>query len=258
MDVKALFKGAGRTVAENSPAILTALAVTGTITTAVLAAKGAFKASKILDEKSSETTPVGSTDIFKEKVTLTWECYIPATVSAAFTVAAIVSVNRVGERRAAAMASAYGVVQSSYQKYMDATAEKIGNTKETQIRETLAQDQIDNTEFYRDPRHIMGAGPTVCFEPWSGRYFGSDAESIRAAVNDLNFQIINENYASMTDLWNLFSSDELPATMESDDIGWNTDQKLEVDTVYGTHNGNPCLVLTYKTIPIRKYNTLYR
>jgi hypothetical protein len=259
MDFSALFKGAGKAAAANSPAILTALAVTGTLTTAFFAAKGAFKAKEVIDDAQATHDAEEQSHPFttREKFDLTWKCYIPAAASAALTVAAIIGLNRMGERRAAAMAAAYSTIQKGYEEYSKSTKTKLGKTKEEAMRADIAQRRIDDTPNNRLPRFIQDSGPTMCFDAWSGRYFGSDVNSIDAAVNEFNRKIINDNYASLSDFWYLLSEHELPPTSGSDQVGWTTDNLLELTKVYGTHMGNPCLVIDFEVPPTMKYDTLY-
>ena len=52
-----LLTNSGKILSRNSPAILAAAGVTGVIGTAYLAAKGSFKAARVLAEEPEELTP---------------------------------------------------------------------------------------------------------------------------------------------------------------------------------------------------------
>lgn len=76
-------------------------------------------------------------------------------------------------------------------------------------------------------------------------------EGLRKAENDLNGQVLNDYYASLSDFYNLIG---LPATSMSDDVGWNSDKqlKLQFSSVL-TVEGRPCLSFTFNTTPIRNF-----
>ena len=59
----------------------------------------------------------------------------------------------------------------------------------------------------------------------------------------------------MSDYWALLNIDP---TSESDDIGWNTDKKLEVDYDSDlTKEGRPCMVITFKSSPRPRFYSAY-
>lgn len=257
MDFGILFKRAGKVAAENSPAILTAIGVTGTLATAYLAAKGAFKASDTIREaqeviNQEEISHPLST---REQFDLTWKLYVPAAASAAMTVAAIICSARISDRRTAAMASAYSVVEKSYAEYRAKNLEKVGKTKEQAVRADIAQDKIDQNPVSKTTLVVTGNGETLCFDEWTGRYFTSDMETMRRAVNDFNARIINETYASLSEFYDLLG---LTATTESDFVGWSTDKLLDID-IHGAidKTGNPCLALEFVSKPMARFDSSF-
>lgn len=263
MDFSALFQRAGKVAANNSPAILTALGVTGTITTAYLAAKGAFQAAKVLmDEEQKVTESEGTVDVeyatldFKKKAELTWKCYIPAATCAAMTVTTIICANRVSERRAAALASAYAFAEKSFKEYREKTLQKTSKNKEQAIRDEIVQDRI--TEHPPSQTILALAaqqGSVLCWDKWSDRYFVSDMESIRKAVNDFNHELINSTHLSLTEWYHLIG---LPPIGASDDLGWDSNDKLELNyTTALTKNNVPCLAIDFVNRPNHRYAQLY-
>src|SRR5690349_5429579 len=94
--------------ADNSPTILTALGAVGTLTTAYLAGKASFKAAQILDDYDTISIQENRPPLdAKDKVAVVWKLYIPAASTAIVTVTSIILANRIGTRRAAALAAAY-------------------------------------------------------------------------------------------------------------------------------------------------------
>src|SRR5687768_10160333 len=190
MDFSALFQRAGKVAANNSPAILTALSVSGAVTSVYLAAKAAFQAAKVLGEAEVEISTTEEAEhfnTFKGKAELTWKLYIPAATCLAMTVTATICANRVSERRAAAMASAYAFAEKSFKEYREKTLKKVGKNKEQAIRDEIVQDRITANPPGQTVLALAAQqGSVLCWDKWSDRYFVSDMETIRKAVNDFN------------------------------------------------------------------------
>lgn len=265
MNLGILAKRAGQFAADKSPAILTAVGVTGALTTAYLTGKATLKAAEILAEaESNDTLPYleGGTvrarieDLtFQEKAGLVWKQYIPAAGTALVTIACIVAANHIGTRRAAALATAYNLAEKAALEYKDKVVETIGKKKEQVIRDAMAHDEVERNPIGRSPAIVTGNGTDLYRDSWSGRYFDSSREHIERAVNAINFKVNNEFYASLTDLYHELG---LESTAESDEIGWNSTKLLEVHISYAANpEDRPCGVIEYRTIPVRNYTSAF-
>lgn len=253
MTLTKLAKQAEKLVADNSPLILTAIGVTGAITTAVLASKASFKAARILDDEEhniemlEEEPPLS----LRDKVDLTWKFYIPAVSTGLLTVVCIVGSNRIGTRRAAAMAAAYSLSEKAFVEYKDKVVDKIGTTKEQKVRAEIAQDKVDANPVVSREVIMTDGGDVLCYDTITGRYFESSVETLRKAQNDINEQILSSMYATLHEFYNLIG---LESTLYSSEVGWNVDNllKLEFSTVL-SKEGRPCLAIGYHSYPIRGY-----
>ena len=242
MDFGVIISRARKVTADNAPTILTAVGVTGAVTTAILAGQASFKASRILGEEPPHLET-------KEKIEKTWKLYVPAVGTGIITVTSIVAANHISVRRAAALASAYSISEKAFREYKDKVLEKFGEKKEQAVRDDIAKDRVASNP--PSSIFVVSDGKILCLDMHSGRYFSSDMEAIRKAENDTNFQIIREDSASLTDFWDRIG---LTKTSESDEIGWNTDTGIEV--LYSsilTEDGKPCLTIEFRTTPIRGY-----
>jgi hypothetical protein len=125
--------------------------------------------------------------------------------------------------------------------------EKVGERKEREIRDEVAKQQMRDHPIHKTPIIITGKGDHLCFDEYSGRYFQGDIEKVRSAVNDINFQVLHDDSASLSDYWHLIGLD---STSNSDDLGWRSDKKLECHyTSELTKEGTPCLAITFTTSP---------
>src|SRR6187549_743986 len=98
MKLAVLAKQTEKILLDNSPALLTAIGVVGTVTTAYLTGTASIKADRILREDhdrrlqdangiSAELLPATP----KEKVELTWKLFVPPVGSGLLTISAIIS-----------------------------------------------------------------------------------------------------------------------------------------------------------------------
>jgi hypothetical protein len=237
-------------VADNSPTLLTALGVTGTISTAVLAVRATFQAADLIynERDRQDLMELGHPLDRKEEFQLVWKVYIPPVASGVVTIVCIIMANRIGHRRAAAVAAAFTVSQEAFEKYREKVVEKIGDKQERAVRDDVAQDQVRKDPPSREVI-ITGNGTVLCRDAFSGRYFESDVETIRKAINDLNQQILGFGYASLTELYALIGLDR---TSVSDEVGWQKMITAEFSATM-TEDNKPCMVLSYSVEPVRDY-----
>lgn len=244
----------GKFASDNSPAILTGLGVVGALTTAYLTGKASFKAAQLIREEEKGGTAGDPRQRFKERFNLTWKLYIPAASSAVTTVAFIIVANRIGSRRATALAAAYAISERAYDEYREKIVEKLGERKELAARDEIAQDRVMRNPPPEDMVLLEDGLSVLCCDLFSGRYLMSDMETIRRAENDVNFQVNNDYYASLSDFYDAIG---LPHTSMSDDFGWNSDKLLDLEfSTTLTPSGKPCLTFDFKVMPIRGYSRL--
>lgn len=243
-------------VNENSTTILTGVGVAGTVATAVLTGRATFKAAKIIAEEESTFVKedVYSPDKFlskTEKVKLVWVSYIPPAAVGVATLTSIVLAHRISSKRLAAIAVASTISERALQEYKTKVVEKLGVSKETAIRDEIAQDAVD-----RNPPSaqvlITGTGDVLCYEDLTGRYFNSTIEQIRAAENKVNYEIIHYDYCSLSFF---FEEVGLPPTTYSDMVGWNVANRMEVEfSTTMTEDSRPCLAIGFKKMPSLEYS----
>ena len=257
MDFGILAKRAGKLAADNSPTILTALTVTGTLATAYLTGKATLKAAEILDAEIQEARQSTGDENYElntqRKFELVWKQYIPAAGVAVVTIACCVAANRIGARRVAALATAYTLAEKAAVQYKEKVVETLGMKKEENIRAAMAQDEIDRHPIQRETVYVEGAGGDLFRDSWSGRYFNSSVVALEKAANSINSSLNNEYSATLSDFYDLVG---LERTDESDMIGWNSDCHLELDFSWGsTPDERPCGVLRFRTVPYRGHSS---
>lgn len=235
---------------DNSPFILTAIGVTGTISTAVLTHRAAVKTERRL-KAEDELRPFDRKEAFK----MVWINYIPPVLSGTATVAAIVFANRIGTKRAAALAAAYTISEKAYIEYRDKVVEHIGANEDRKIRDEVVRDRIAANPPSESNVIIIGDGDHLFMEMYTGRYFRSSMEAVKKAVNETNYTINTHGYASISDFYQHIN---LPVTAVSDEMGWTSDKLMDVDfTAMISENGQPCVAINFMTGPVRDYHRFH-
>lgn len=237
-------------LSENAPTILTGLSAAGVITTAYLAGTASFKAAEII-RRDRETSTSDYEPTFKGDFRLVWQLYIPAIGVGSATIIGIVLANRIGTRRAAALAAAYSISEKAFSEYKEKVVETIGKNKEQKVRDEVAQDRVTQNPPSSGVVVVGGVGDTLFMDKWSGRYFTSDMESVKKAMNDTNYEILNQTYASLTDLYGRLG---LQPTKESDNVGWNSDKLLEFQfSTTMSDDQRACIVIDFDVAPTRNF-----
>ena len=240
-------------VFDHSPEILTAIGITGMITTTVLAVKATPKALRKIEAKKKREH-VGKLST-KDTVKVAWKCYIPATVTGTFSVACLIGANTANSRRNAALATAYKLSETAFTEYREKVVDTIGEKKEQAIREAVAKDKVDDKPVSKTEVFVTNGGETLFYDPTSDRYFKGDLEHIRRVVNNLNEQMINGVDFGVS-LNEFYSEIGLRYTMVGDELGWNVSKwgQIKIDFhAQVADNGQPCLVLDYRNPPKRDY-----
>ena len=255
MSLEQLLKRAEKLVIDNSPTILTSIGVTGTITTAYFAGRASFRARDIV-ETDRVSRGLSSIDEmpFKYKVKIVWKEYIPAVGTGVLTIAAIIAANRIGMRRAAAIAAAYSLSERAFNEYKTKVVEKIGDTRERDVRDEVAQDRVKKNPITHSEVVLTENGDVICYDSISGRYFTSNMETIRRVQNDVNARIISDYYCSLNDLYNGLG---LPRTPYGEEVGWNANSLLDIQfSAVLSEEGKPVISLDYRVYPVRDYHRL--
>ena len=234
---------------KNGPVILTGLSIAGFVTTAVLTGVATTKAIRVIEE---EKEVKGEDLTLKEKARVSWKYYIPPVATGIVSGACAIGAHSVSARRTAALAAAYQLSETALSEYRDKVIETIGEKKEKAVRDKVAKEKLEQNPVNESSVIITGKGKTLCFDSLSGRYFESDIESIKKAVNDINKRLLCDMYVSLNEFYDELDMDH---TDIGEDLGWNLDGGL-IDVYFSSQiarDDRPCIVLNYHVAPKYDY-----
>ena len=267
LNVSKLCKDAKVMVSKRSPEILTGLGIAGMITTTVLAVKATPKAMKLLEEAKKDVfdnldpgdIPENNNDYTDislkpiEVVKVAWKPYIPAAITGIASISCIIGASSVHAKRNAAIAAAYNLSQTALTEYKEKVVETIGEKKEQAIKDKIAKDKIKKDPVSKSEVIVTGKGNTLCYDAFNSRYFYSDIDQIKRAINELNRIMLNQMYVSLNDFYDELN---LKHSGNGDELGWNIARgKIKVDfNAQLDSDGVPCIVIDYAIPPEYGFN----
>ena len=268
MQVKAIFTDLSKGARKHSPEILTGIGIAGMLSTTVLAVRATPKALMLIEERKRQLKFEAvqkdrrvDPEITKiEMVKTAWKPYIPAAVTGVVSIACLVGASSVNARRNAALAAAYALSETTLAEYKDKVVETIGEKKAQEVKDAIAKDKVENDPVSRKEIVITDKGETLFYESLSGRYFKSDYESIRSAVNTLNEQLLLDEYISLNEFYEAVGLDDIQPL--GDQLRWrvNPDSsdkgliQIEFSSQL-TDDMTPCAVIGFSNPP--KYHLGY-
>lgn len=244
----ALSKIIGKTMTKYSPEILLGFGIAGMVVTTITAVRVTPKAVRIVEELSKEEKPTKG-----EIVKATWKLYLPSLITGVLSTACLIGSNSVNVRRNAALAAAYTLSESALSEYKTKVIETIGDKKEKEIIDSIAQDKVEKNPVTKNEVIFTGKGETLCYDSICGRYFHSDRSKIERVENEINRRLLTEDYISLNDFYYELGLEE---TEKGDLLGWNVNDGL-IRTTFSSRiadDGTPCLVMLFSVGPKYKYD----
>ena len=243
----------------HSTTILTGVGVGGTVATAVLSSRASFKAARLIDEEKRiiniavednlDPVTLSKTEIVK----LTWMLFLPPVAAGVTTITAIVVANRISSTKIAALAVAGGISERALQEYKEKVVEKLGERQNQKIHDEVAQARVDNNP----PGEVIvtGNGEVLCYDMLTGRYFHSTVESIKAAENKTNHDMLNQMGVSLAEFHDHVG---LPGTPYTDSVGWQGPDLIKV--IFSTTmspDQRPCIAIDFDRPPVLEWTKMY-
>ena len=257
LNVSKLCKDAKVMVSKRSPEILTGLGIAGMISTTVLAVQATPKALDLIARAEDKKFDNGHGNklTVSEKTKVAWKPYIPAAITGIASISCIIGASSVHAKRNAAIAAAYNLSQTALTEYKEKVVETIGEKKEQAIKDKIAKDKVKKDPVSKSEVIVTGKGNTLCYDAFNSRYFYSDIDQIKRAINELNRIMLSQMYVSLNDIYDELN---LKHSGNGDELGWKLDDGfIEVDfSSQLSDDGRPCLGIEYMVAPRYDYSKL--
>jgi len=229
---RSLVKKAGKALKKASPTILTCLGALGVVATAVLAVKATPKAlERIEDAKEEKSAKSNKKPTRMETIGACWTCYAPAAMTGIATIGCIFGANTLNRRQQASLASAYALLNRTYQDYRRSMKNVFGEEGHKRVLQDMAVQKVSDDHVIYAP----GFTSAVCsdfedateerrvfYDRISDRYFESTIGKVLQAEMHLNRNLAQFGENSLNQFYELLGIDPIP---DGDKIGWYIDDE---------------------------------
>lgn len=194
----------------HSATLLTIGASAGVIFTAIAASKSTLKASEILKDEELKTI---------DKIKIVAPNYIFPILFGASTIACIVGANILNKHQQTALASAYALLNCSYEQYKTKVKEIYGDDAHNNIISSIAKEECKDVSFEKCYQEIDEySEPRLFYDDLSKRYFETSIEQVLLAEYNLNRNYILRGYATLNEFYDFLG---LKPTDYGDIFGWS-------------------------------------
>ena len=212
-----------RGLKQSSPAILTCIGAIGVVATSVMSVKATPKAIFLLEqateEKGEELTKL-------EVIRVAGPVYIPTAAIGLSTVACIFGANMLSKYNQASLASAYAMLNQSYQRYRKAANSVYGDDADSKIKAQVAKEIYVSADGYHiySPEEAQDGEHTLFYESFSQRYFTSTMSSVLNAQYHVNRNLTLRGEVTLNEFYEFLGIDDIAC---GDDVGWSADELME-------------------------------
>lgn len=211
-----------------------------------LAAIFSPKAVQAIEDKKEELgvdeLPVG------EKIKTSIGYYLPTIGFEILGASMILYGNQVNLKNEAAIMAAYAMNETALQITRDKIREVVGEKKEKDIQESVANDLLERNKSKSSTVIITDNGDRLCFDNIINQYFKSSKTRVETAINKLNFDIINgRGVVTLNDYCLALG---LPEVELGTELGWGLSNPI--NATFGSKlldNGDPCVSIFHNNIP---------
>ena len=238
---------------KHSPEILTGIGIVGMGYSIVNAVIATPKAMTLVEQKKEQLDVNHLTP--KETFLAVWKPYLPSALSFVASSACIIGASAVNYKRNAALGAAYALSERTLIRYRDKVIDTLGERKEREIRDKIAQDDVNNNQPSPKQVIVTSKGNTLCKDMISGRYFRSDIETIKQTINKLNRRLTYDHYISLNEFYGELGLDDIK---NGDLMGWNLDNGLIEPNFNAciTEEDEPCIVFDVDISPKYDFDKL--
>lgn len=152
-------------------------------------------------------------------------------------------------KRAIGPTTAYLLTEKAYKEYGSKVKEVIGKKKEEEIRAELGKERAEANPVSNNVIVETGDGNTLFYDCVTGRYFLSDLNKIKQAVNEFNKKLLDERELGLNEFYSLCNLDSCSV---GDILGCHCAfELLEINYSSGLlEDDRQCIFLDYAARPL--------
>lgn len=268
MDIKGFFDNLSETIDENASAINLGIGIVSFGLAVVAACVEAPKIKDNIDRTKNELIEVTEAydegvmddEEFKQvKKTLYFNCGktlvrhgVPILLLAASGTYCTINAYTMENNKVASLTTALQISETSKKLYKEKVIEKFGEKKEREVVDEVNKEKLKRANKPDDkkiPVLETSKPATLCFDPYSGRYFRCSVDRLESAVNAINAEMLH-NMCQTVNLNDLYDEIGIPL-VKGETRGWNADNgtfRLRPTSAMNAEN-EPTLVMDFDIEP---------
>lgn len=246
-DIKGAAKAFGNFVKVNKEPIVgggsALLMIAGTILTGIATVKATKKIERINEERDEPLTK-------KEVVKEVYKDYIPAVAATVIGATGSVWSNVKLVKKCASLSTAYAIADAALMEYKDAAKEVLTEKQENEVHRKAVEKRMEKADASK--AECTKFGNTLCFDQASGRYFYSDIDAIKNAINEFNSIALsngksNDEATTLNELYYLLN---LSPCLIGERFGWIVQKpedfiRLREGSINEEGTGRPCYTIDF-------------
>lgn len=263
-------------VKKNSPEILIVSGIVGVVVSTFMACKATTKLDDILEkgneriegakaikmeDDGTQVTQITTQQEVNKKLFKAYastglevaKLYAPSAIGMTLSISAILCSHNIMQQRNVTLATAYAALDTSFKKYRERVAERLGEDGEKEIRYDISKEKFDETvtdengkekkkKVSKDLVNPDVKSPYAKFFDEGSRFWEKDAELnlmfLRQQERIFNDKLIIDKYVFLSDVYKALG---IPETKVSRTVGWLYDPKnknLSNYIDFGIYNTN--------------------
>lgn len=201
---------------KNASTILTIMGAAGVVATAVTAVQATPKAMRLIDEAKTEK----GGELTKWEITqAAAPVYIPSLLIGTSTLACIFGAQVLNKCTQARLASAYALLNSSYNQYRKKAIDIYGEDADQKINEEIAKDKYEE-----DKPEVEDPTQMLFYDIYSQQYFTSTEADVQNAEYLINRSLNIRGYASVKEFYDFLG---IKSVDSGEELGWSTGMNLD-------------------------------
>lgn len=249
---------------KNSPEILVAVGVVGTVASAVMACKATLKVTDIIDETKETIDKIHkyaenpdlqnrySVEDSKKDLTIVYaqtgvklaKLYAPAIALGTLSLGCIVKSNSILRKRNVALAAAYTAVDKSFKEYRGRVIERFGKEMDYELKYNIKAQEIEETitDEKGKEKTVKKTVEIVGLDQYSeyARFFDETSNCweedpeynlmfLRAQQKYANDLLVSRGYLFLNEVYNML---DIPITQAGQAVGWIYDKDSPIGDNY--------------------------
>lgn len=234
-----------------------------TVGAVVLAAEATPKAMQIItDEEWSRHELLEP----KEKVKLTWKCYIPAGVLTLLSCACTLGGTKIGLGKQAELMSMVAAGENLYERYRQKVQTVLGKEEENKIQAYMAQEQLESRpDICRQPTgggllmpaslgiYDTGEGDELILEAWTGKLIRSSEQALKNHCAAFN-QLCSTAPATFFPMTDFYYEANMPVPQGAHIVGYSSEYRMNGVNFEWDSPAHVYKIMTYENNPKAEFN----